>query len=74
MDSLGFTHVLQTLEMFPLQTVQKEDNLSPYALTGKLDIHKDFDECLGKMGSILVRAEHSLAMKHAGDERVLGLI
>lgn len=43
-------------------------------LTRKLDIHKDFDECLSQVGSMLVRAEHSLAMKHTRDEWVLSLI
>lgn len=73
-DAFVFTDVLQTLEVFPLQTLQKEDNSPPFALTSKLNIHKDFDKRLGEMGSVLVGAEHSLAVKHTRDERVLGLI
>lgn len=56
------------------QILQMEDTSSPSVLTSKLNIHKDFDKCLSKMGSILVRAEHSFTMKHTGDKWILGLI
>lgn len=58
----------------PPQVLHREHNCSCSALTRKLDIHKDFDECLGQVARVLVRAEHSLAMKHTRDEWVLSLV